>query len=285
MTSTNLLVKDLGAQGAPAGTLMIASEQTQGRGRLGRRFESPKGTGLYATLLLRPELPLAQSLQITILTAVAVAEGIEAAVRYAQENALNNERATNPVPMGRPEIKWVNDIYLGDRKVCGILAEYSLVPGTDLIAYTALGFGINLEEPLGGFTGTAADIAGALYPYGTMPEDFRERLLAEVINRILMYHDELVSYRTMGAQSDVAVSGKAADRNITSGVELSYMARYRASDYLFGKDVWLLDDITRPDQARPAHAVAIDEEGRLIVTLPDGSTEAISAGDVTLRLR
>ena len=285
VTSTNLLVKDLGAQGAPEGTLMVASEQTQGRGRLGRRFESPKGTGLYATLLLRPELPLAQSLQITILTAVAVAEGIEAAVRYTQKNTLNNERATNPVPGDRPEIKWVNDIYLGDRKVCGILAESSLVPGTDRIAYTALGFGINLEEPLGGFTGTAADIAGALYPYGTMPEGFRERLLAEVINRILMYYDELVSYRTMDAQSDVAVSGKAADRSITSGVELSYMARYRASDYLFGKDVWLLDDITRPDQTRPAHAVAIDEEGRLIVTLPDGSTEAISAGDVTLRLR
>ena len=262
VTSTNLLVKDLGAQGAPEGILMVASEQTQGRGRLGRRFESPKGTGLYATLLLRPELPLAQSLQITILTAVAVAEGIEAAAGL------------------RPEIKWVNDIYLGDRKVCGILAESSLLPGTDRIAYTALGFGINLEEPQGGFKGTAEGIAGALYPYGTMPEGFRERLLAEVVNRVLTYYDELVSHRTMDAQSDVAT-----DRTVTSDSGLSYMARYRASDYLFGKDVWLLDDITKPDSARPAHAVAIDEEGRLIVTLPDGSTEAISAGDVTLRLK
>ena len=84
----------------------------------------------------------------------------------------------------------------------------------------------------------------------------------------------------MDAQSDVAT-----DRTVTSDSGLSYMARYRASDYLFGKDVWLLDDITKPDSARPAHAVAIDEEGRLIVTLPDGSTEAISAGDVTLRLK
>lgn len=292
VTSTNLLVKDLGAQGAPEGTLMVASEQTQGRGRLGRRFESPKGTGLYATLLLRPELPLAQSLQITILTAVAVAEGIDAAVRYAQENASENEESANPVPgirssatTLRPEIKWVNDIYLGDRKVCGILAESSLIPGSDRIAYTALGFGINLEEPQGGFTGTAADIAGALYPYGEMPEGFRERLLAEVVNRILRYYDELVSRRTTDAQSDVMAPGKAAGGTFTTGADLSYMARYRASDYLFGKDVWLLDDITRLENARPAHAVAIDAEGRLIVTLPDGSTEAISAGDVTLRLR
>ncbi|MBR4813590.1 MAG: biotin--[Lachnospiraceae bacterium] len=285
VTSTNLLVKDLGAQGAPEGILMVASEQTQGRGRLGRRFESPKGTGLYATLLLRPELPLAQSLQITILTAVAVAEGIEAAVRYTQKNALNNERTTNPVPVVHPEIKWVNDIYLGDRKVCGILAESSLVPGTDRIAYTALGFGINLEEPQYGFTGTAEGIAGALYPYGMMPEGFRERLLAEVVNRILMYYDELVSCRTTIEQSDIADSVNTAGRTVTSGTELSYMARYRASDYLFGKDVWLLDDITRPDNARPAHAVAIDAEGRLIVTLPDGTTEAVSAGDVTVRTK
>lgn len=269
VTSTNLLVKELGVQGAPEGTLMVAAEQTQGRGRLGRRFESPKGTGLYATLLLLPELPLAQSLQITILTAVAVAEGIEAAVAAAEETAAAGEGNADPQGQSlRPEIKWVNDIYLGGRKVCGILAESTLVPGTDRIAYTALGFGINLEEPQGGFTGTAADIAGALYPYGAMPDGFRERLLAEIVNRILEYYDELTS--AAGA---------------LPATELSYMKRYRASDYLFGKDVWLLDDITKPENARPAHAVAIDAEGRLIVTLPDGTTEAISAGDVTLRLR
>jgi birA, biotin-[acetyl-CoA-carboxylase] ligase region len=266
VTSTNLLVKELGAQGAPEGTLMVAAEQTQGRGRLGRRFESPKGTGLYATLLLRPELTPAQSLQITILTAVAVAEGIEAATAADADNTGASLR---------PEIKWVNDIYLGDRKVCGILAESSLVPGTDRIAYTSLGFGINLEEPLGGFTGTAAGVAGALYPYGAMPEGFRERLLAEVVNRILGYYDELTS---------AGKAGNAETAGAAENAELSYMARYRASDYLFGKDVWLLDDITKPENARPAHAVAIDAEGRLIVTLPDGSEEAVSAGDVTLRL-
>lgn len=281
VTSTNLLVKELGAQGAPEGTLMVASEQTQGRGRLGRRFESPKGTGLYATLLLRPELPLAQSLQITILTAVAVTEGIEAAAGLVAGTAAAAEGDTETAAaVLRPEIKWVNDIYLGDRKICGILAESTLVPCTDRIAYTALGFGINLEEPQGGFTGTAAGIAGALYPYGEMPEGFRERVLAEVINRILRYYDELVSAAD-NTNSDVAASGADTAPAVR---ELSYMARYRASDYLFGKDVWLLDDITKPDNARPAHAVAIDAEGRLIVTLPDGTTEAVVSGDVTVRI-
>ena len=281
VTSTNLLVKELGAQGAPEGTLMVASEQTQGRGRLGRRFESPKGTGLYATLLLRPKLPITQSLQITILTAVAVAEGIEAAAGLgAGTAAAAADDTETTAAVLRPEIKWVNDIYLGNRKICGILAESTLVPCTDRIAYTALGFGINLEEPQGGFTGTAAGVAGALYPYGKMPEGFRERVLAEVINRILRYYDELVSAAD-DTNSDVAASG--AD-TAPAARELSYMARYRASDYLFGKDVWLLDDITKPDNARPAHAVAIDAEGRLIVTLPDGTTEAVVSGDVTVRI-
>ena len=280
VTSTNLLVKELGAQGAPEGTLMVASEQTQGRGRLGRRFESPKGTGLYATLLLRPELPIAQSLQITILTAVAVAEGIEAAAGFVSGTPAAADDTEASAVVLRPEIKWVNDIYLGDRKICGILAESTLVPGTDRIAYTALGFGINLEEPQGGFTGTAAGVAGALYPYGRMPEGFRERVLAETVNRILMYYDELVSAAD-DTTSDVAASGA---NTAPAARELSYMARYRASDYLFGKDVWLLDDITKPDNARPAHAVAIDAEGRLIVTLPDGTTEAVVSGDVTVRM-
>lgn len=243
VTSTNLLIKELGAQGAPEGTLMVAREQTQGRGRMGRRFESPHGTGLYFTLLLRPDLPLSQSLQITILAAVAVAEGIEEAT-------------------GRtPEIKWVNDLYLGDRKICGILAESSLLPGMDRIAYTALGIGINIEEPEGGFAGTAAGIAGALYPHGDAPQDITGSLLTAIVNRILAYYDELCA-----------------------AGPLSFMERYRASDYLFGKDVLLIGDITDPASARRAHAFAIDEAGRLLVTLPDGTTEAVSSGDVTVRV-
>ncbi|MBQ6660004.1 MAG: biotin--[Lachnospiraceae bacterium] len=249
VTSTNLLVKELAQQGAPEGTLMTALEQTHGRGRLGRRFESPSGTGLYFTLLLRPDMTLAQSLQITILAAVAVAEGIEATTGL------------------RPEIKWVNDLYLGDRKICGILAESSLRPGTDRLAFTALGIGINLEEPEGGYTGTAAGIAGSLYPHGEAPDNLRQMLLAAITDRLLAYYDELCA-----AGPD-------------SFGELSYIARYRASDFLFGKDVWLLGDITDPNSARPAHAVAIDECGRLIVTLPDGSTEAVASGDVTVRIR
>ncbi|MBO4627347.1 MAG: biotin--[acetyl-CoA-carboxylase] ligase [Lachnospiraceae bacterium] len=264
VTSTNLLVKELGAQGAPEGTLMAAKEQTLGRGRLGRRFESPSGTGLYHTILLRPDLTLAQSVHITILAAVAVAEGIE------ETTGL------------RPEIKWVNDLYLGDRKICGILAESALRPGSDRIDYTALGIGINLAEPEGGFAGTAAGVAGALYPAGGCPAELPERLLAAIVNRVTAYYDELCEAFAEGADGAATAENAAGS---SPAQALSYMARYRASDYLFGKDVWLVGDITRPDTARPARAVAIDGQGRLVVTLPDGSAEAVSFGEVTVRTR
>ncbi|MBR6019335.1 MAG: biotin--[Lachnospiraceae bacterium] len=252
VTSTNLLVKELGAQGAPEGTLMVASEQTQGRGRLGRSFESPRGTGLYFTLLLRPDMSLAQSTRITVFAAVAVAEAVE--------------EVTGLVP----DIKWVNDLYYNDRKICGILAESALAPGSDRLAYTALGIGINLEAPKGGFTGSAAGVAGALYPHGGAPKELAERLLAAAANRLLRYYDETVT---------AARTGSFSDENA-----LSYMARYRASDYLFGRDIRILADITRPETAVPARADAIDAEGRLLVTYPDGTREAICCGDVTVRL-
>ena len=240
VTSTNLLVKELGAQGAPEGTLMVASEQTQGRGRLGRRFESPEHTGLYFTILLRPDLP---------------------------------------------EIKWVNDLYLRDRKICGILAESAFLPGTDRLAYTALGIGVNLEEPAGGFTGTAAGIAGALYPHGAAPEELPERLLAAIVNRLLGYFDELREYSSGESEAERGGCGAGARRSdFPHGNAPSYMERYRASDYLFGKDVWLVPDITRPETAQRVQATAIDAEGRLLVTLPDGTTEAVSSGDVMIRL-
>lgn len=246
VSSTNTLLKALGAEGAPEGTLMIAEGQTQGRGRLGRTFESPVGTGLYASLLLRPDMTVDQLNMITIFAAVAIAEGIEEVCGL------------------RPEIKWVNDLYLDDRKVCGILAESSPDPDTGRPAYVVLGFGINLEAPQGGFTGSATGIAGALYRHGEAPKELREKLAAAIVNRLLAYYDETSS---------------------TEGDDLSYMERYTSANYVLGKDIFLLGDITRPETARPAHAVAIDPRGRLIVELPDGTKETISCGDVTVRIR
>jgi len=134
--STNLRLKEGAREGRFAPPyLLIADAQTRGRGRLGRSFLSPPGTGLYMSLLLRPAPPWNPG-QITILAAVAACRAIE------EETGLH------------PAIKWVNDLFLRGKKICGILAE---AMGDQVI----VGIGINLQTPPGGFPDDLA-IAGAL---------------------------------------------------------------------------------------------------------------------------
>ena len=105
ITSTNTVLAQEAQMGAPEGTVLAAHRQTSGRGRIGRSFASPKDGGLYFTLLLRPDFAPAQSSILTPTAAVAMAEAIENVCGIA------------------PKIKWVNDLYFNERKICGILTE------------------------------------------------------------------------------------------------------------------------------------------------------------------
>ena len=108
VTSTNALVRERAAEGAPEGLVILANQQTAGRGRLGRDFYSPPDTGLYLSLLLRPrQMQPQHATRITTMAALAACEAIEA------------------VTQQQPQIKWVNDIFLEGKKVCGILTEGS----------------------------------------------------------------------------------------------------------------------------------------------------------------
>ena len=134
--STNTMLKQLAREGAPEGTVLLARQQTGGRGRLGRSFLSERDKGLYMSLLLRPELPAERLMGLTGLAAVASATACE-------------EACTAPVG-----IKWVNDLILRGKKLGGILTELCLSP--EGIAYGAvIGIGINLL-----YTGEAFAAAG-----------------------------------------------------------------------------------------------------------------------------
>ncbi|MEW6660420.1 MAG: biotin--[acetyl-CoA-carboxylase] ligase [Thermodesulfobacteriota bacterium] len=126
LPSTNDLAKELGSQGAPEGTLVVAESQTRGRGRLGREWESPPGVGLYASLLLRPELPPTEMPQITLTTAVAVVRALRRATGVA------------------PGIKWPNDLLVEGKKVGGILTE--METESDRIRYLVVGLGLNVNN-------------------------------------------------------------------------------------------------------------------------------------------
>lgn len=151
--STSLRLKEAARAGLIAPPcLLLASGQTAGRGRLGRAFVSPPGTGLYMSMLLTP--PDGNAGRVTVTAAVAVCRAIE------ETTGL------------RPKIKWVNDLFLRGKKVCGILAEGV---GSNVV----VGVGVNLLSPPGGFPPEAGP-AGAL----DVPAD-REELAGRIARGLL----------------------------------------------------------------------------------------------------
>lgn len=125
-SSTNATAKEVAGRGAPEGTIVVAGTQKKGRGRKGRTWFSPPGTGLYASLVLRPHLPPSEAFTFSLLSALAVADGI----------ASVDQRL-------RPAVKWPNDVLVNGRKVAGILIELSTE--ADLLDYVIVGFGINVN--------------------------------------------------------------------------------------------------------------------------------------------
>jgi len=125
--STNRIARELALQGAPEGTLVVADEQTQGRGRMDRSWFSPPLQGIYASLILRPAIPPHEAPRMTLLSSVAVADALLAETRLDVR------------------IKWPNDILVKGRKIAGILTEIST--GMDAVEYMVVGLGVNVNTP------------------------------------------------------------------------------------------------------------------------------------------
>jgi BirA family biotin operon repressor/biotin-[acetyl-CoA-carboxylase] ligase len=164
VTSTNTLAKEAAATGAPEGLVILARHQSAGRGRLSRSFYSPADTGLYMTILLRPQIPVQDCLLITTAMAVAAAEAIE---------EISGQTTA---------IKWVNDVFCRGHKVCGILTEASLDIESGFPEYVISGIGINLQAPEGGFPEELKQVAGAVFPTKP-PADTTSRLAASLLKK------------------------------------------------------------------------------------------------------
>lgn len=221
--STNAAVKALASNGAPEGTAMIAGCQTQGRGRLGRTFFSEEG-GLYLSVLLRPERPASDLMTLTARTAVCVRQAII------------------DVCSIDTQIKWVNDLYLHGKKVCGILTE--LVGSENPAA--VVGIGINCDQTA--FPEELRDIASSLH--------------AET-----------------GRQIDKEALAAAILRNLSSVFEMPWLDTYRSACVNIGKPVKVLS----PQGEKDAFAVDITDTAALTVRYPDGTTEDLSTGEISIR--
>lgn len=234
--STNNYAKKLADEGAPHGTVVLSDLQTGGRGRRGNSFLSPAGKGLYLSVLLRPELPPMDVIDLTAWVAVAVCDAVE------------------EVAGERPGIKWTNDIILRQKKLCGILTELSLEGESGQLHYVVAGIGINVSQNAEDFGDEVSQVAISLEQ--ALGRKVRRADLAAAVIRAL---DRL----------DRDFPEKKAD----------YLARYRAGCLTTGHEVRLI----QKGQARTAFAESIDDDFALVVRWSDGSREAITAGDVSVR--
>ena len=168
--STNTFMKQRAEEGAKEGTVLIALEQTAGRGRLGRSFLSPKGSGIYMSILFKPNKSADKSLILTSAAALSVCKAIR---EIAGLDA---------------NIKWVNDILLDEKKVCGILAEGKIASEAKM-EYVVLGIGINIKTPEGGFTDEIKDIATSLENSTT--KDLAVKLVAKILDNLYFYYEDM----------------------------------------------------------------------------------------------
>ena len=224
--STNRLAKELAHSGAPHGTAVIADSQTGGRGRFGRPFFSPPGRGIYLSLVARPDWPRERLPLLTVCTAAAVCDAVEASC------------------LRRPAVKWVNDLYLDGRKVCGILTELSA-------GWAVIGLGINVNGHA--FPPELQGIAGSLQMAAGGPLD-RSRLAAGVLESLARMLD--------------APPEAYAD----------YLRRYRAGCFTVGRAV----TVTRGGRSERGQALSVEDDGALLVRFEDGRTEAVRSGEATL---
>lgn len=238
--STNLRAKALAAQGEAEGAVVVAEAQTAGRGRMGRAFYSPSRDGFYLSILLRPSIPATQALCLTTAAAVAVCQALETVCGLS------------------PKIKWVNDVLVEGKKVCGILTEAQVNLENGELDYAVVGIGINVELPEGGYPPELASIAGALYPRGGVPDGLRNRLAAGVLDHF---------YRQYRAPAQ------------------AHLADYRARSGVLGKAILVMDPGLGSAPPRPATALAIQDDFGLLVEFQDGTRQVLSSGEVSTRLR
>lgn len=234
--STNTEAKRLAKGGAPHGTVLVAGRQTAGRGRLGRQFSSPEGMGVYLSVILRPGCPASEMMHLTCGAAVAACRAVSAACGFL------------------PQVKWINDLVYGGKKLGGILTELSVDSATGKADYAIIGIGINCRQEKADFPAELQDMAISVSAITNEP--CSPAKVAAALTEALY------------EMSHSLLSGK-----------LALMDEYRRLCMTLGKDILLV----RGDEKRFATAVDLDENGGLIVRNPDGTKEVVSSGEVSVR--
>lgn len=233
LNSTNIKAKALGELDYPSGTLIVAEAQSAGKGRLGRQFYSPGKQGVYFSILVRPQDFDYDPMLITSMCAAATAEAIE---------------KTAPVKVS---IKWVNDLYIKNKKVCGILTEAGLKLEDQSIDYIVIGIGINCGKQT--FPAELRAIATSIENECDITVN-RNRLIAETVKNIEN------GFKTMHEKAFINVC--------------------RARSNIIGKEI----TVCRGEKQYTATALRIEDNGALKIRDSAGNTEQLQFGEVRIKL-
>ena len=253
--STNNDIRLLAMEGAPEGYVVSADMQTAGRGRRGRSWESPSGSSLLFSILLRPDIPVDAAPQITLLMALAVAKVVR------QRTGLE------------ALIKWPNDVVVNRNKVCGILTEMQVKEGA--VDHVVVGTGVNINQT-------------------SIPEELEQSATSLLLekNRILRerpeYTDKEGTDKTECAKvfdrdewlEHILIAFEGYYELFLQKQDLSdLMKEYNSWLVSLDKEVKVLD----PQGEFTGISKGINEKGELLVELPDGEVTAIYAGEVSVR--
>lgn len=233
VSSTNDIAKAMAKDGAPHGTAIFAGCQTGGRGRMGRSFSSPAGMGVYLSLILRPRCPAEKLMHLTCAAGTLMCDAVQDAAGV------------------RPQLKWINDLILGSKKLGGILTELSL--GKDQnVDFAVIGIGINCRQRAEDFPPELQDSAVSLAMH--TGKDIDPAVLAAAMLRRLLEGD---------------LPNNAAKQ----------MAQYRNDCITIGCPVTVL----QAAGAYPAQALDVADDGGLLVQTEDGVIHKIQSGEVSIR--
>ena len=234
LESTNKTAKEMAVAGAEHGTIIISDCQTMGRGRYSRNFFSPSGGGLYMSMVLRPEaMHFKNPTSVTAFAAVSVCEAIES------------------ISTKVPRIKWVNDIFIDGKKVCGILTEAVTDFESGGLDWVVLGIGINVHTRTEDFPCDLQSIATSIYPDEKM-SGVRNRLSAEIINRIL-------GFETLPSETEI-------------------FEKYKKRLMVLGKKITVIQNQVE----YMATAIDVDSVGHLVVKNESGERITLSSGEIRI---
>ncbi len=217
--------------------IIFAESQTNGRGRFGRTFVSPQKTGLYISIIHAPKEGILNPGKITAFTAVAV------------------KRAIKNVFSVEPKIKWINDLYLNEKKICGILTEGTVNFELNKIEACVIGIGINIFQNEN-FSDDLKNIAGGIISSKENLNFYRMQLLVQICGEVLKIFNEN---------------------------EKNLIQEYKASSFLIGREVKVFPIIGEDKTSYLAKVLDIDENAHLVIEDQNGIKKALESGEVSIK--